>query len=70
MSLRVVKSMGKTIFGGNICEYVAIATKKPSLFFSLEMPSESIVMRMLSSLGRIKQRQYELESLRMKIGLE
>ena len=48
-------SMGKTIFGGNICEYVAIATKKPSLFFSLEMPSESIVMRMLSSLGRIKQ---------------
>lgn len=48
-------SMGKTIFGGNICEYVAIATKKPCIFFSLEMPSESIVMRMLSSLGRIKQ---------------
>lgn len=48
-------SMGKTIFGGNICEYVAIATKKPCVFFSLEMPSESIVMRMLSSLGRIKQ---------------
>lgn len=48
-------SMGKTIFGGNICEYVAIATKKPCLFFSLEMPSDAIVMRMLSSLGRIKQ---------------
>ena len=48
-------SMGKTIFGVNICEYVAIATKKPCVFFSLEMPSESIVMRMLSSLGRIKQ---------------
>ena len=48
-------SMGKTIFGGNICEYTAIATKKPCLFFSLEMPSEAIVMRMLSSLGRVKQ---------------
>ena len=48
-------SMGKTIFGGNICEYAAISTKKPCLFFSLEMPSEAIVMRMLSSLGRVKQ---------------
>ena len=46
-------SMGKTIFGGNVCEYAAIATKKPCLFFSLEMPSDAIVMRMLSSLGRI-----------------
>ena len=57
-------SMGKTILGGNICEYVAIATKKPCLFFSLEMPSESIVMRMLSSLGRIKQERIRSGKLR------
>ena len=57
-------SMGKTILGGNICEYVAIATKKPGLFFSLEMPSESIVMRMLSSLGRIKQERIRSGKLR------
>ena len=57
-------SMGKTILGGNICEYIAIATKRPSLFFSLEMPSESIVMRMLSSLGRIKQERIRSGKLR------
>ncbi|MEC8460753.1 MAG: replicative DNA helicase [Pseudomonadota bacterium] len=48
-------SMGKTMFSANICEYVALSTKEPVLFFSLEMPSDAIVLRMLSSLGRIKQ---------------
>lgn len=48
-------SMGKTVFGMNIAEYVAVACKKPVLVFSLEMPSEALVMRMLSSLGRIEQ---------------
>lgn len=48
-------SMGKTVFGVNIAEYAAIKTKKPVLIFSLEMPGESIAMRMLSSLGRIDQ---------------
>lgn len=48
-------SMGKTVLGVNIGENVAIATQKPVLIFSLEMPSESIVMRMLSSLGNIEQ---------------
>lgn len=48
-------SMGKTMFSANIAEYIALSTKKPVLFFSLEMPSDAIVMRMLSSLGRIKQ---------------
>lgn len=48
-------SMGKTVFGVNIAEHAAIKTKKPVVIFSLEMPSEMIVMRMLSSLGRINQ---------------
>jgi len=48
-------SMGKTVFGINIAEHAAIKTKKPVVIFSLEMPSEMIVMRMLSSLGRINQ---------------
>ena len=48
-------SMGKTVFGVNIAEHVAISAQKPVLIFSLEMPSDSIVMRMMSSLGRINQ---------------
>lgn len=48
-------SMGKTVVGVNIAESVAIETKKPVLIFSLEMPGESIVMRMISSLGSINQ---------------
>lgn len=48
-------SMGKTVFGINIAEHVAISSNKSVLVFSLEMPSEAIVMRMLSSLGRINQ---------------
>lgn len=48
-------SMGKTTFVMNIMEHVAIKEEKAVLFFSLEMPAESIAMRMLSSLGRIEQ---------------
>ena len=48
-------SMGKTTFAMNLCENVAIKSNKPVLVFSMEMPAESIVMRMLSSLGRINQ---------------
>ena len=48
-------SMGKTVLGMNIAEHVAIASEKPVLVFSLEMPNEAIAMRMLSSLGRIDQ---------------
>ena len=48
-------SMGKTTLVMNIMEHVAIKEQKPVLFFSLEMPAESIAMRMLSSLGRIEQ---------------
>jgi replicative DNA helicase len=48
-------SMGKTTFAMNIAEYAAIQRGKPSLVFSLEMPGESLAMRMISSLGRIDQ---------------
>jgi len=48
-------SMGKTSLVMNIAEHVAIEAKKPVLVFSMEMPSDSLAMRMMSSLGRIDQ---------------
>ncbi|WP_298719507.1 replicative DNA helicase [uncultured Oceanisphaera sp.] len=48
-------SMGKTTFAMNLCEHAALTSDKPVLIFSLEMPSEQIIMRMLASLGRIDQ---------------
>lgn len=48
-------SMGKTILGMNIAEHAAIRSNKSVLVFSMEMPGESLAMRMLSSLGRIDQ---------------
>ncbi|GAA5132454.1 replicative DNA helicase [Thalassotalea piscium] len=48
-------SMGKTTFAMNLAEHAAMTEDKPALIFSLEMPSEQIMMRMLASLGRIDQ---------------
>ncbi len=48
-------SMGKTTFAMNLVENAVMRTDKAVLVYSLEMPSDSIVMRMLSSLGRIDQ---------------
>jgi replicative DNA helicase len=48
-------SMGKTTYAMNLVENALIATKRPCIVFSMEMPSESIVMRMLSSIGKIDQ---------------
>lgn len=48
-------SMGKTTFAMNIAENAAIHSKKPVAVFSMEMPADSLAMRMLSSLGRIDQ---------------
>jgi len=48
-------SMGKTTFSMNIAENAAIETGKPVAVFSMEMPGDSLVMRMLSSIGRIDQ---------------
>ncbi|NMP17235.1 replicative DNA helicase [Thalassotalea sp. Y01] len=48
-------SMGKTTFAMNLVESAAMMQDKPALVFSLEMPSDQIMMRMLASLGRIDQ---------------
>jgi replicative DNA helicase len=48
-------SMGKTTFAMNIAENVAIAAKRPVAVFSMEMPGDSLAMRMMSSLGSIDQ---------------
>ncbi|TCP93483.1 primary replicative DNA helicase [Cricetibacter osteomyelitidis] len=48
-------SMGKTTFAMNLCENAAMASDKPVLIFSLEMPAEQIMMRMLASLSRVDQ---------------
>ena len=49
-------SMGKTAFAMNLVEHAVLAGDKPVLVFSLEMPAESLIFRMLSSIGRIDQR--------------
>ncbi|WP_294948752.1 replicative DNA helicase [Sulfurivirga sp.] len=46
-------SMGKTTFSINIAENIATLGRQPVAIFSLEMPGEQLVMRMLSSIGRI-----------------
>lgn len=48
-------SMGKTTLAMNICENIAMKYRKPVLIFSLEMPGEQIMLRMLSSLSRVYQ---------------
>ncbi len=48
-------SMGKTTFAMNVAEHVAIKSDKPVAVFSLEMPAEQLVLRMMSSLGHIDQ---------------
>ena len=48
-------SMGKTAFAMNIAEFAAIQVKCPVAVFSMEMPGESLIMRLISSLGRIDQ---------------
>jgi len=48
-------SMGKSTFAMNLVENALMATDKPVLVFSLEMPADQLVTRMLSSLGRIDQ---------------
>lgn len=48
-------SMGKTAFAINIAEHVAISGKLPVAVFSMEMGGAQLVMRMLSSVGRLDQ---------------
>lgn len=46
-------SMGKTAFAMNAVEHAILHQDLPVLVFSLEMPAQSLVFRMLSSVGRI-----------------
>ncbi len=46
-------AVGKTAFALNIAAAAAKSTKKNIAIFSLEMPAEQLVMRMISSLGQI-----------------
>jgi len=48
-------SMGKTAFAMNLVEQAVLHQDQPVLVFSMEMPAEALVMRMISSLGRISQ---------------
>lgn len=48
-------SMGKTTFAMNLVENALLLEEKPVLVFSLEMPAEQIMMRMLASLSRVNQ---------------
>ncbi|HFB65238.1 MAG TPA: replicative DNA helicase [Aeromonadales bacterium] len=48
-------SMGKTTFAMNIAEHSSLKTDKPVLVFSMEMPSDALLLRSLSSLSRVDQ---------------
>jgi replicative DNA helicase len=49
-------SMGKTSLAMNIAEHIALELKLPVGVFSLEMSSESLVLRMLCSIARVNMR--------------
>ncbi len=46
-------SMGKTTVAMNMAEYAAIHGDKPVVVFSMEMPSQSLLMRSFASIGGI-----------------
>jgi replicative DNA helicase len=47
--------MGKTSFALNIAEAVALEAQLPVAIFSMEMPATQLVMRFISSVGRLDQ---------------
>lgn len=46
-------SMGKTAFGLNLAEHMAVSEGKPVVFFSMEMSRQQVAQRILCSRGRI-----------------
>ena len=48
-------SMGKTTLAVNVAENAAIGSQVPTAIFSMEMPSQQLAFRMISSLGRVDQ---------------
>lgn len=60
--------MGKTTFAMNLVENAAMLQDKPVLIFSLEMPSEQIMMRSLASLSRVDQTRIRTSNWTMRTG--
>ncbi len=48
-------SMGKTTFAMNLVEHAIMQQDKPAVVFSMEMPADQLIIRMLSSVGKINQ---------------
>ena len=48
-------SMGKTAFAMNMVEHATLHQDRPVLVFSLEMPANQLIIRLLSSIGKIDQ---------------
>ncbi len=48
-------SMGKTTFAMNLVESVLFRSNLPALVFSMEMPADSIAMRLISAYGKVHQ---------------
>ena len=59
-------SMGKTSLAMNMVEHAIMNSDAPTLVFSLEMPADQLVMRMLSSLARIDQSRMRIGDLEEK----
>lgn len=57
-------SMGKTSFAMNIAQHAALVEKTGVAVFSLEMSKEQLVMRLLSSVGRIDSQRIRTGKLR------
>ena len=47
--------MGKTTFAMNLVESVLQYNRLPALVFSMEMPADSIAMRLISAMGKVHQ---------------
>ena len=56
-------SMGKTMFGTNIAEYIAFKEDKPALLFSLEMSPKQVGTRMMSSQTRVRHSDFKFATL-------
>lgn len=56
-------SMGKTTLVMNMAEYAAIQSNLPVLVFSMEMPADSLALRMMSSLTRIEHERLRIGNL-------
>ena len=48
-------SMGKTTFAMNLVENAIMNDPRPSVVFSMEMPADQLIFRMISSVGKINQ---------------